>query len=169
MKLKDLINDLLPMISNRIMKETNNKLADYGSRGVGKSSFAFFDSISIGFNVLNEEINELFNKLSRVSINPNDIVELRIILLKFVEDQYSLITEKSTSLIGTDLIKNFNSNDFIEQRKKESVALFEFQINVRKKLINDKKKTTRWEVMKLIISSVLGAGITLIVRAFIDS
>jgi len=167
MKLEDLIRYSLQSSSSRITGAIKNNLSDLDERNVLKSSFAFTGGISRGMETLNNEVIELIRKIAKLNLTTKDVEIISSNINKFIHEQRDEILKICSELTGY----SFEQVDYsrsLNIKLNETRAMVEIELGIIKKQIIDKRNQTRWDVFKMVISSIIGAVITLVVRLMIE-
>lgn len=152
---------VLPAVKDRMYKEMQIVLEDFGRRNTLQSSSAFFQSAFKGSDILNVELRNLLEKTSVLRLWIRDLKKIKSTCVEFVETEYDSICDycqKKTSVVDAR-----ENPDFLEKygrKKNESLALLDLYVQVQKQTIRDRRKRIFWDVIKIFIGGLIGALIS---------
>ncbi|MNP39913.1 hypothetical protein D3C76_1335050 [compost metagenome] len=152
------------MITNRVHDGMNKVIGEMNERGMLVSTACYFESVSGGVKAFNRELDELFLRINSISINLSELKEIENILSDFLEGQYNVINEKCKVIVGDEIISRYDTTEFLRIRRIESESLLSFYIKAINKRIHDKRRNTKWDIYKLVLSALLGASLSLVIK-----
>ncbi len=161
----ELYIELKPGMSSRIKNIVSNVIGEDTARTAGRiNSYACTHALSEGAKQIDQEISNVFSKISGDCKRIRDVKAFKELLYQFICEEYA----KMSSYISSGSDDDFTEKNGIAivdvNRKKDSCASLIVLYNAEVKRRKDKKNGKQWEIAKILIGAILGSMLTIIVQ-----